>query len=369
MVEVRELIGIMNDWAPPSFAESWDNVGLMTGDDESLVSSVIVTLDVSEETVEKAAGEGALIITHHPPVFKPLKSLAGTDVASRIVRLAVKRDVTVFAAHTNLDRAPGGVGDALAETLGLTMVSKLETPRCKFFKFVTFAPADAVEGIRCAAGKAGAGVIGRYSMCSFETSGTGTFIPSADANPHSGKPGVLSREAETRLEMIVPAHLSDMVVAAARNAHPYEEMAFDLIPLENTDSTIGYGAVGELDRPMSPDSFAGYVAERLGIGTVTVSETAPDTIRRVAVMGGKGRDFIGRAASVGADAYVTGELGHHDYIECPGDMMLVDATHCATERPVLDAIRNRLAASMPGEGLVYHIQDGLAPFRVINRYS
>jgi dinuclear metal center YbgI/SA1388 family protein len=330
---------------------------------------VIVTLDVSEETVEKAAVTGALIIAHHPPVFKPLKSLAGTNVASRIVRLAVKHDVPVFAAHTNLDRAPGGVGDALAETLGLSVLTKLEAPLYKFFKFVTFAPADAVEGIRRAAGKAGAGVIGRYSMCSFETSGTGTFIPSADANPYSGEPGVLSRETEVRLEMIVPAHLTDTVVASARNAHPYEEMAFDLIPLENTDHTIGYGAVGELDRPMSPDCFARYVAECLGIGTVTASVTAPDSIRRVAVMGGKGRDYIGRAASMGADAYVTGELGHHDYIECPEGLMLLDATHCATERPVLEAIRNRLAASEPGKGLVYIIEDGRAPFRVINNYS
>jgi dinuclear metal center YbgI/SA1388 family protein len=330
---------------------------------------VIVTLDVSEETVEKAAVNCSLIIAHHPLVFKPLKSLSGTDVVSRIVRLAVKHDVPVFAAHTNLDRAPGGVGDALADTLGLTVLSKLEAPHSTFFKFVTFAPADAVDGIRRAAGKAGAGTIGNYSMCSFETSGTGTFIPSADANPYSGEPGVLSRETEVRLEMIVPAHLADTVVAASRSAHPYEEMAYDLIPLENADHTFGYGAVGNLDKSMSPDSFARHVAECLGVGAVTISGTVPDSIRRVAVMGGKGRDFIGRAASMGADAYVTGELGHHDYIECPEGMMLVDATHCATERPVLEAIRSRLAASEPGESLVYYIEDGRAPFRVINNFT
>ena len=198
------------------------------------------------------------------------------------------------------------------------------------------------DRIREAVGLAGAGTIGEYTVCSFTSHGTGTYIPSSRAVPFEGETGKLSRVDEDRLEMVVPSPLVPSVLEAARKAHPYDEMAYDLIQLSNGESSFGYGAVGTLKEPMKPSDFIKYTAETLGVSTVRTTLVPNNIVQRVAVMGGNGSDFISQAVVRGADAYVTGDLGYHDFIDCSRSILLIDASHQATEFPVLDTIRKRL---------------------------
>ena len=342
MVKVGDIIDAIEDWAPPSLAESWDNTGLMTGDPHSLVNRVIITLDVTSQTI-LSAGESSdtLIISHHPVIFTPLKTLSGNSRPVRIIREALRRDIAIYAAHTNLDRASGGVSAALADRLGISNHTPLIAD-IDAMKFVVFVPPAYTDSVREAAASAGAGLIGNYSHCSFTVPGNGTFQPSAEAEPFTGTSGELSRESEDRLEMIVPAHRACHVVQAASEAHPYEEMAYDLIPLANHDSAGGYGAVGELDAPLSRDEFLRMVADRLKLKCLRASGGGPDIVRRVAVLGGSGRSFIQAAVNAGADAFVTGDLGHHDFLDHGDDVLLVDGTHRGSELPVLETVEARL---------------------------
>ena len=344
MVKVRDIIEAMENWAPSSLAESWDNTGLITGDQEQEASSIIITLDVTEKTIENAASKKSpLIITHHPPIFKPLKNLSGSDLAARVIRSAVKNDVAIYASHTNLDQAPGGVSETLAKKLRLQSISPLYPGKGEMLKFITFTPPEYTDRVRKSAGAAGAGAIGEYRLCSFTTHGSGTYLPTSEAKPFEGEQNILSRVDEDRIEMIVPARLSQAVVEAARKAHPYDEMAYDLIPLSNRERTFCFGAKGKLEKPMSPDCFLEHVSQALDITSLTATEGSGESIEQVAVMGGSGKSGIGHAVSAGADAYVTGDLGYHDFLEYGHRLMLVDATHRATELPVLDMIKERLA--------------------------
>lgn len=358
MVKVRDVIDVMESWAPSSLAESWDNVGLITGDTDSNVSHVIVTLDVTEKVLDEAAKHQApMVISHHPPIFKPLLTLSGNKAAQHIIVQAVKRDIPLFAAHTNLDQAPEGVSVTLAHTLGLRSVSFLETTSGAV-KFVAFVPPDYTDRVREAAGAAGAGIIGEYSFCSYTAQGTGTYMPSDKAAPYEGSAGKLSRCSEDRIEMIVPSPFVSRVIEAARAAHPYEEMAYDIFPLSNTAGAFGYGAVGELEAPMTGDAFIEHLSFVLQTTPYHVSEGRNISVQRIAVLGGSGKDFIERALSVRADVFVTGEIGYHEYLSYGREIMLVDATHRATELPVLETIRKKLSSSGIGSEISVSIVIG-----------
>ncbi len=358
MITVRGIVEAMENWALPSLAESWDNSGLLIGDPGSPVSALLIALDVTESTIDTAVSIGAsLIVSHHPPLFRPISRFTGSHPSVRIARKAIQENIAVYSAHTNLDQVPGGVSHALADRLGLRDVSLLSPGDSGVVKFVTFAPPEFIDRIREAAGAAGAGVIGEYTRSSFTVHGTGTYLPSAAAHPYAGESGQLSRAGEDRIEMIVPSPLAPRVIAAVRAVHPYEEMAYDLIPLSNPGSPYGYGVIGNLERPMESGEFARFTAEALRIDAVTASVDPGRPIRRVAVMGGSGGKFIGRAVQAGADAFVTGDLGHHDYLDASGAILLVDATHRATERPVLWNIERELKSRF-SEKVVIHIDSG-----------
>ncbi len=348
MVTIRDVVGVMNRWAPPAIAESWDNPGLVTGNMFDPVAAVLVTLDVTEDILDTARRIGAtLVISHHPAVFRPLRSLSGNTRPVRVLREAVRGGTALFSAHTNLDQAPGGVSHALAERLGLRDTAPLVSGRAEQVKFVTYAPPEFTNRIRDAAASAGAGEIGEYRFCSFSVHGTGSFLPSAAASPSSGERETLSRAEEDRIEMVVPSALVSAVISSVRSVHPYDEMAYDIFPLANTDSRFGYGAIGMLEHPIEATAFIGMVAELLDLNFLTHSGVTAEKVQKVAVMGGSGAKYIGHAAASGADAYVTGEIGYHDFLEADEAFLLVDATHRATEMPVLEAIRNTLRQHFP----------------------
>jgi len=340
VISIADIAHTLETFAPPALAESWDNVGLIVGTPDTEVTGIVVALDVTLDTIRFARSSGAnLIVSHHPPIFKPVSRLTGETLTSRVVTDAVKSGIALYSAHTNLDRAPGGVSIALANRLCIRQTVPLDAGGAPLMKFVTFVPREYTAAVRKSLSHSGAGSIGDYTECSFTVAGTGTFRPSDDAVPYRGSAGVLESAVEDRIEMILPAFSAGEAVEAARAAHPYEEMAYDLIPLSGNDPRYGYGAVGYFESPMNHHDFIVHVMNSLGIDSLVYSSCKPKTIRRVAVMGGSGSDYIGFAVAKKADAFITGEIGHHDFIEHGSEILLIDATHLFTETPVLETLK------------------------------
>ena len=349
MVRVREIREAVEGIAPASLAADWDNVGLQVGHPDAEVTRVLVALTPLPEVFEEAEEIGAdFLLFHHPLIFRPLNSVDSGSYPGDLVARAIKANIAVLAAHTNYDAAPGGVSVALAETLELVGPLGVVVPKGSTKKLVVFVPEEDADGLADALTGAGAGVIGDYTCCTFRSSGTGTFFGGEGTDPHAGEKGRLERVQEIRLETVVPCHLVDGAVAAIRAAHPYEEPAFDVYPVDGFPEGCGYGRVGRLPEPLPPEEFARYVSVALGFPVRLVSDPAPGRlVERVAVLGGSGGSFIGQAAASGADAYVTGDLSYHNALlaESSG-LVAVDAGHAPTELPSLAPLARRLAQSV-----------------------
>ncbi len=347
---VSDLLAALDRWCPFALAMDWDNTGLNVGDPAADVSGGIVALDLTHDVLDEARAAGAnVVVTHHPLVFKPLKRVvAGAGVGGLAHRCA-REGVSHIALHTNLDVAPGGVSHALAADLGLVDVAVLVPTEGATLKLVTFVPPTHADAVRAALAGAGAGHIGAYLGCAFESAGTGHFRPDEHARPFTGTaPGTDEATNEVRIEVEVARALAPRAVAALRAAHPYEQVVYDLIAAEQPSTTHGLGAIGRLPEPMTGEAFLAHVCRVLGEDALRVSGDAGRTIARVAVCGGSGSDFAGAALRAGADAYVTADVTYHrffDTLDAHGApaMLTVDARHDATERVaerlLLDACR------------------------------
>ncbi|WP_376739640.1 Nif3-like dinuclear metal center hexameric protein [Bhargavaea beijingensis] len=282
---VNDIIRLMENWAPKKFAYDWDPIGLQIGRPDASAGKVLVTLDVTEEVVIEAAEAGAgLIIAHHPPLFRPLKSVRTDTPNGRIVELCLRHGISVYVSHTNLDVAPGGVNDMLAQKLGLSGISIMEeTYREPLFKLAVFTPHDSVEKVRKALGDAGAGAIGEYTHCSYELEGTGRFTPSEGADPYIGSVGKEEAVSETKIEVVLTGSIRTRVEQAMIEAHPYEEPAYDFFVLDQRLEEYGIGRVGHLPEAMSLESFAEHVKERLGVPALRAVDGGNEKIRTVAV--------------------------------------------------------------------------------------
>ncbi len=347
---VADVRRVMDDWAPPEWACGWDRVGLQIGDPDREVSTVAVCLTVCGDTVAQARAAGAgMIVCHHPVIWKPLGALRMDCAETRLCVEMAASGMACFAAHTNLDAAPGGVNAALAAALGLRGVKPLfPAAEAEQVKLVTFVPASHLEAVRRAVSAAGAGVIGDYTECSFSTPGTGTFLPGAGASPYSGEKGRVNEEPESRFETLAPKHRLGAVLRALFGSHPYEEPAYDVVPLVNTDARAGMGAVGDLPEPVAAADFAGHVSCALGVRVRVVGGGGTGTVRRVAVMGGSGGGEVSRIPA-DADAYVTGDVKYHDALAAlERGLLVVDAGHHGTERCVLPVVAERLRRELPG---------------------
>jgi dinuclear metal center YbgI/SA1388 family protein len=333
---VGDWMALVHDRYPPAHAASWDHVGLQVGDPAWPVERVLVTLDVTADVVAEASeGPPTLVLAHHPLLFRPLTSLTPTTASGRTALLAASNRVAVAAAHTNLDVARDGAGtsDPVARVLDLREVRPLTTElrEGETLKLVTFVPPEAVEAVLDALAGAGAGRIGDYERCSFRVRGTGTFRPGPSADPYSGTVGEDAAEDEYRLEVELPRRRAGAVVAALVAAHPYEEVAYDLVPLVD-GAEVGFGVVGTLPTPHRLADVAATVRGRLPAPHLRYAGDPDREVTTVAVVGGAGDSLIGAAAGAGADVYVTGDLRHHvtlDALEL--GLALIDAGHHATE--------------------------------------
>jgi dinuclear metal center YbgI/SA1388 family protein len=354
VVRLADLIARLDEWYDPAWAESWDAVGLVCGDPGASVGSVLLAVDAVPQTVAEARHAGAdLLLTHHPLLLTPVHGVPASEPKGAMVHDMIRAGVAHFVAHTNADVARPGVSDALAQRLGLIEFEPL-VPQSDdaLDKLVVYVPTGDTTALIDALAAAGAGHIGDYDRCAWTVGGTGTFRPAAGANPTVGTPGRIESVAETRVEMVSPARRRADIIAALRAAHPYEEPAFDLLPLAPMPSRRGNGRIGRLPRPSTVREFTADVARRLPptVWGVRCAGDPDRTVSTVAVCGGAGQDYTEAARSAGADAYLTSDLKHHRTVEAVTErgskIALLDAAHWATEAPWLDAVADRLRAEL-----------------------
>ena len=349
MATVGDLIGIMEGIAPPELALPEDRIGLQVGDGRAQLSGVVVALDATEVAVDRALSSGAnAIVVHHPLIRRPIERVLRDDPVGKLLLKIASAEIALYVAHTNLDRAPRGVNAVLAETLGLHKAKPLQVVEgCAQYKLVVFVPKGHEDAVREAACSAGAGVIGEYEFCSFQTEGVGTFLPAESAQPFSGEAGKLNRAEELRLEMVVSAPFVSRVVDAMKRAHPYEEVAYDQFVTAQRDERFALGRIGDLREAVGLAEFASRVKESLKLDSVRVVGDAQRQVRRVATIAGGGASFLSSAAQAGADVLVTGDVGYHHAREASArGLSLVDAGHAGTEQVVIEPLAEMLRGAL-----------------------
>lgn len=350
-MKTREVIDYLNHLFLPVYQESYDNSGLLVGDPDREVSGVLATTDVTDEVIDEAIALGAnLIVSHHPLIFGGLKRLTPDSATQRMVIRLIERQISVYAAHTNLDNLQNGVNGILAQKLGLVECHILRPVEGVLRKMVTYVPQADADGVREALFAAGAGSIGAYDCCSYNSEGFGTFRASEGCHPHCGQIGELHREPEMRIEVIYEQRLERRLVERLRQAHPYEEPAIDCLPLANALPSVGAGMVGRLPHPMPAGEFFAMVKQRLGLPVVRTSQLPNNEphstnhnsqftiqnsefkIQKVALCGGSGAFLIGDAKGCGADVYLTADLKYHDFQSAEGRIVLADIGHYESEQ-------------------------------------
>ncbi|WP_010287938.1 Nif3-like dinuclear metal center hexameric protein [Kurthia massiliensis] len=310
----QQIIQIFESWSPKKIAAMEnDPIGLAVGTLNKAVTKVLVTLDVNLAVVDEAIAQGCeLIIAHHPPIFRKLANLRTDTPQGQLFEKLIKHDIAVYAAHTNLDVAEGGVNDLLADALNIQQRQVLiPSYEETMYKLAVFVPLNEADAVRQALAGAGAGHIGLYDSCSFTSSGEGRYRAQDGATPFAGAVGKLHIEPEVKVEVVVPETAKNKVLRAMFNAHPYEEVAFDLYPLETPAKTMGLGRIGTLPEKMTLQAFAEHVKQSLHVPAVRVVGDLQDTVEKVAVLGGDGNKYVQAAKRAGADVYVTGDLYFH----------------------------------------------------------
>lgn len=354
LVKCQTITSLIEKLAPRKLAEEWDNVGLLVGNPAGEISAVLLALDVTPEVVREAVTVGAnLIISHHPLVFRPLKNIREDNPQGQLISNIIRNGIHVYCAHTNLDNAGEGVNQILARKLGLNDIQVLNPDKPeKIYKLVVFIPDTHVDLVRDAITAAGAGWIGNYSDCTFSTHGTGTFKASDNCKPFIGKPGVLEKASEIKLETVVKENQIDRVVRAMLKAHPYEEVAYDVYPLVNDAGRLGMGRIGRLEKPLVFREFMDMVKAFLNVPVLRYGGDSEVTVKKIAVCGGSGASFIHKAVFAGADVLVTGDLKYHEAQDALSlGLAFVDAGHYATEVPVIAALENYLKKNLVLEGI------------------
>jgi len=350
-LKIAELIGIIEDWTPLGSALEKDNPGLQVGDTNTPLKNILLSLDITEAVLDEAIQKEAnFILSHHPLIFDPLRRVDEATTTGKLIGKALRHSLSIYSAHTNLDASRDGVSMELARVLGIQQPRFLIEPYGRWLKkLAVFVPPEHVDAVRAAMAEAGAGRIGEYSHCSFSIPGSGTFLGSDAAAPAVGQKGRLESVSEIRLEMIVPQWRLNAVIRAMTATHPYEAVAYDVYPLENKDVNYGFGAVGDLDEPLTIKNLSRRICERLGVEAVGVVEGPDQPIRKLAVCGGSGGELAEAAWKSGAQAYITGELKYHTMLEYKDRLRLIVAGHYATECLILPRWAERLRERLKGE--------------------
>lgn len=345
---IKEITRFIESIAPLAYQESYDNSGLIIGREEDEVSGVLITLDVTEEVVEEAiAKKFNLIIAHHPIVFSGLKKLNSRNYIERSVELAIRNRIAIYASHTNLDSVFGGVNSKICEKIGLQNCRVLAPVSGFLKKLVTFVPEANAEVVRSALFDAGAGHIGNYDSCSYNTQGLGTFKANDAASPYVGEKNQLHFENEIRIETIFPKHIQSQVVSELLNAHPYEEVAYDIYPLDNDFQNVGIGMIGELLQGEAEYDFLNRLKSLFACKVIRHSPLLGKTIKRVAVCGGSGSSFLGKALAQKADIFITGDFKYHQFFDAENKIVIADIGHYESEQFTKEVFYELLTKKFP----------------------
>lgn len=365
---IREFQHQFERLAPPSIAWKGDNIGLLLGREDETITNLLVSLDVTMEVVREAKQKKAnLIVSHHPILFHPVQRITSSSRVGELVLFLTENKINVFAAHTNLDSVQWGVNFVLANALQLKNVSILSPVKESLTKIVVFVPPSHLDVVAEAMHESGAGMFSRYDQCSFRSEGIGTFRGKADAKPYIGTVGVREKTKEIRLEMLAESWKVNSVISAMKRAHPYEEVAYDIYPLVNRNAEYGLGAIGDLPKEISQKQFLSVVKKAVGAAALRFSGKT-DSIRRVAVCGGSGSEFIETAIARNADAMVTADVKYHTFQEFENSLLLVDAGHYETEHLVLPALANniqKIFSRLKHKGKVFITQHSTNPVQYI----
>jgi dinuclear metal center YbgI/SA1388 family protein len=347
-MKIVDLIAAIEVFAAPELQEEYDNAGLITGNSSWDCSGVLCSLDVTPEVVQEARVKNCnLIIAHHPIVFKGLKRINGKSYVEQVIIEAIKYDIAIYAAHTNLDNVVLGVNGKIASLLGLVRTSILHPKNKMLRRLITFAPKDKAEAVRQAVFKAGAGHIGKYSECSFNSEGTGTFKAEAGTDPYVGEVGKQHHEPEMKIEIVYPYYLENQVVDALVANHPYEEVAYDIFTMENVHFGIGSGVIGELESPLDEETFLDLLKDRFQAKGIRHTAFLGKPVTRVAVCGGAGSFLIKKALQQKADVYVTADMKYHEFFDAEGRILLADIGHYESEQFTVDLLRDLLVQKFP----------------------
>lgn len=332
-MKLKDIISVFGQAAPFALQESYDNSGLQTGDPEMEVKGALICLDITESVLEEALRlKTNLIISHHPLIFHGIKSLTGKNTTERILIRAVKENIAILSVHTNYDSFSGGVSSRICGKIGLHDLKVLDPQKGRLVKLVFFVPVAQAELVRGKIFEAGAGVIGKYDMCSFNVNGEGSFRASSDANPFVGEKGVLHFEKEVRVETIMPDYISNKVIGALLQFHPYEEVAYDLYPLANEYSSAGLGMTGILETAMGEKEFLEMLKERFHAKCIRHTALLNKKISKVAVCGGSGSFLLPKAIESGADIFVSGDFKYHQFFEAENRIVIADIGHYESEQ-------------------------------------
>jgi len=332
-MKLSEITTFLETLAPLAYQEDYDNSGLIVGHSDIEISGALISLDCTESVVDEAIRQGLnLIISHHPIVFKGLKKFNGKSYVERVLIKAIKHDIALYAIHTNLDHVSIGVNKKLCEKLGINNPIILKSAENSLRKLVTFCPDAHAENLRMALFRAGAGNIGNYSEASYNTSGIGTFRAGNGSKPYVGERDVQHQESEIRIETIYPTYLEQKILSALFETHPYEEIAYDLYSLMNTDRQVGSGMIGNLDVDYDELDFLNLVKERLGAKVIRHTALRLKRVRRVAVCGGSGSFLLADAIKAGADIFITSDFKYHEFFDAEGKLIIADIGHFETEQ-------------------------------------
>lgn len=344
---IQDLVGLIHKLYAPELAEDWDNVGLQVGDPGRALDRVMVALDPGLEAVEAARDAGAqALVTHHPLLFKPVKRLTPDDAVGKVLWAAVRDDVAIISAHTNLDCAVDGLNSWLAQKMGVEQAVPLQAVAGDYLKLVVFVPVGHEDAVADALFSAGGGQIGAYDQCSFRSSGEGTFRPGAGTQPYIGTVGQREKAEEVRLETIIPKRKLLRVLEKMQKAHPYEEVSYDLLPLQNQVPGAGLGRIGRLAQQASLGEFAARVKDFLGCDHLRLIGADQMPVRKVALCGGSGAFLLQTAHRQGADVLVTGDVKYHEARQAEElGIALIDAGHFATEQLMIEQVTQSLQAA------------------------
>ena len=347
-MKIQEIASFLELVAPPSLQESYDNAGLLTGNNQWDCTGIICTLDATEAVVLEAIEKKCnLIVAHHPIIFGGLKKITGKNYVEQTIITALKNDIAIYAIHTNLDNVLHGVNAAIADKLGLVNRKILQPKNDTLKKLFTFVPVEFAENVRSAIFNAGGGHISNYSECSFNMAGQGTFKPGEGTNPFTGKRGIRHTEDEIKMEMIFPAWQEKAILAALFNAHPYEEVAYDIIALANENRGVGSGLVGELPEAISEIAFLGLLKEKFTLSVIRHTPLLKKPVKKIALCGGAGSFLIGNATASGADFYITGDIKYHEFFDANGTLVVADIGHYESEQFTIDLLFDILSQKFP----------------------